>query len=143
MTENDSTPFILLVEDNPGDVQLTQIAFQDAGFDVSIQVAMDGVEAIEFLEDEEAPCPDLILLDLNLPRKNGFDVLEEIKSDSELRQLPVIVLTSSASSDDVILSYEQHANAYLTKPTNPGSFVDLIQSTGEFWIEKARMPSYS
>lgn len=133
-------PDVLLVEDNPGDVRLVQEAFREAEFEVGLHTATDGVEATEFLRDEGSPCPDLVLLDLNLPRKDGFDVLGEMKDDPELGQLPVLVLTSSTAREDVISSYERHANAYLTKPDNPESFVDLVRTVEEFWIERVRLP---
>ncbi|WP_436344477.1 response regulator [Natronorubrum sp. FCH18a] len=143
MSESNSIPDILLVEDNPGDVRLTQIAFQDAEFDVEMHIATDGIEAIDFLRDEESPCPDFILLDLNLPRRDGFDVLEEIRNDAKLKHLPVLVLTSSTANEDIISSYEQHANAYLTKPDDPESFVELVQTVEGFWIERVRLPPCS
>lgn len=140
MTVNDTEPDVLLVEDNPGDVRLTREAFRDAEFDVRMHVASDGVEAADFLRDEESPRPDLVLLDLNLPRKDGFDVLEQIRTDSKLAHLPIIVLTSSTAREDVVSSYEQCANAYLTKPDSPDSFVDMIRAVEEFWMEKVRLP---
>lgn len=143
MTENNTGPDILLVEDNPGDIRLTQEAFREAEFDVRMHIATDGIKAIDFLKDEESLCPDFVLLDLNLPRKNGFGVLEEIKDDPELKHLPVLVLTSSTAREDVISSYEQHANAYLTKPDSPESFVELAQSVEEFWVERVRLPPCS
>ncbi|WP_317175822.1 response regulator [Halomontanus rarus] len=143
MTKNKSTPAILLIEDNPGDIRLTQEAFREAEFDVRMYTATDGMKAIDFLRDEASLCPNLVLLDLNLPRKDGFEVLEEIKADPELEHLPVLVLTSSTAREDVISSYEQHANAYLTKPDSPGSFVELAQTIEEFWLERVRLPSYS
>lgn len=143
MTENNTIPDILLVEDNPGDVRLTQEAFRDAKFDVRLHIATNGDEAIEFLRDRESPCPDFILLDLNLPRRDGFDVLEEIRGDPELKQLPVLVLTSSTAREDIISSYKQHANAYLTKPDSPESFVELVQTVEEFWVERVRLPPCS
>ncbi|MFC7212551.1 response regulator [Saliphagus sp. GCM10025334] len=143
MTENDSIPHILLVEDNPGDVRLTQEAFRDAKFDARLHIAVDGIKALNFLRDEESPCPDLILLDLNLPRKDGFDVMEEIRNDPDLTHLPILVLTSSTAKEDILSSYERYANAYLTKPDNPGSFVELVQVVEEFWIGNVRFPSCS
>ncbi|MFC6766078.1 response regulator [Natrinema soli] len=143
MTENKTNPDILLVEDNPGDVRLTQEAFREAEFDVRMHIATDGIKAIDFLRSDESPCLDFVLLDLNLPRKDGLDVLEEIKGDPEMEQLPVLVLTSSTAREDVISSYEQHANAYLTKPDSPETFVDLVQAVEKFWIGRARLPSCS
>lgn len=143
MTRNNSLPDVLLVEDNPGDVRLTQEAFRDAEFDVRMHIARDGIEAIDFLKDEDSPCPDFVLLDLNLPRKDGFAVLEEIRDDPELEHLPVLVLTSSTSREDVTSCYEQHVNAYLTKPDSPDSFIELVKSVEEFWVEKVRLPPCS
>ncbi|RKD85238.1 response regulator [Halopiger aswanensis] len=140
MTENTDSDQILLVEDNPGDVRLIREAFRDAEFHAVIHTAIDGVEAIEFLTDEESPCPDLVLLDLNLPRKDGFDVLEEIRNDPELQRVPVLVLTSSTAREDVVSSYEEQANAYLTKPNNPEEFMELAQAVEEFWIDHVRLP---
>ncbi len=108
-----------------------------------MHIATDGIEAIDFLRDEESPCPDFILLDLNLPRRDGFDVLEEIRNDAKLKHLPVLVLTSSTANEDIISSYEQHANAYLTKPDDPESFVELVQTVEGFWIERVRLPPCS
>lgn len=140
VTRSNTNPDLLLVEDNPGDVRLTEEAFRDAEFDVELHVATDGIEAIDFLRDEGSPCIDLVLLDLNLPRKDGLAVLEEIKDDSDLEHLPVLVLTSSMAEEDIVSSYEQHANAYLTKPDNPESFVELVQAVEEFWVENVRLP---
>lgn len=108
-----------------------------------MHIATDGDEAIDFLEEKESPCPDLVLLDLNLPRKDGFDVLAEIRDDPELKSLPVLVLTSSTAREDIISSYEQHANAYLTKPDGPDAFVELVRAVEEFWVERVRLPPCS
>lgn len=143
MSTDNPNPDILLVEDNPGDVRLTQEAFREAEFTVKLHVAADGIEAIDFLRGEESPCPDLVLLDLNLPRKDGFDVLEVIRDDPQLEQLPVLVLTSSAAREDVVASYEQQANAFLTKPDSPQSFTELVEAVEEFWMENARLPPCS
>ncbi|QLK26524.2 response regulator [Natrinema zhouii] len=143
MTKSNTTPDILLVEDNPGDVRLTQEAFRGAKFDVRMHIASDGSEAINFLKDKESPCPDLVLLDLNLPRKDGFDVLEEMQNDSELERVPVLVLTSSTAREDIISSYKQHANAYLTKPDSPELFIELVKSVEEFWLKRVRLPPCS
>ncbi|MFC7213075.1 response regulator [Saliphagus sp. GCM10025334] len=143
VSENKSVPDILLVEDNPGDVRLTQEAFRDAKFDARLHIAVDGIEALNFLRDEESACPDLVLLDLNLPRKNGFDVMKEIRNDPDLIHLPILVLTSSTAKKDILSSYERYANAYLTKPDDPGSFIELVQIVEEFWIGNVRLPSCS
>ncbi len=135
---------ILLVEDNPGDVRLTEEAFDEGNIRNTLHVAVDGVEALDFLKNrgeyEDAPCPDIVLLDLNLPRKDGEVVLSEIRDDPELEQLPVIILTSSDAEEDVVKSYEHQANAYLTKPVDPNEFIDVIQSIKEFWLSVVRLP---
>ena len=135
---------ILLVEDNPGDVRLTQEAFREGRIENNLHVVTDGVEALEFLhrrgEYADAPRPDLVLLDLNLPRKNGDEVLAELKDDEDLRCIPVIVLTSSAAEEDVVKSYELHANAYLTKPVDPDAFIDAVQSFEQFWFSIVKLP---
>lgn len=143
MTEHQSNPDILLVEDNPGDVRLTQVAFRAADFAVELHITTDGLEAMEFLRDEELPSPDLMLLDLNLPRKDGFGVIEEIRDDRDLECLPVLVLSSSTSEEDISSCYEKQANAYLTKPDSPDSFVKLVQSIEKFWVETVRLPPCS
>lgn len=135
---------ILLVEDNPGDVRLTKEAFKDGRIENTLYVATDGVEALDFLfqrgEYADAPRPDLVLLDLNLPRKNGEEILEEIRSDSKLTSLPVIILTSSAAENDVVKSYELHANAYMTKPVDPDEFIDTVRTLERFWFSIAQLP---
>ncbi|MDS0476839.1 response regulator [Natrinema sp. 1APR25-10V2] len=140
MTKDHSTTEILLVEDNPGDVRLVHEAFRDADFDATIHTAIDGVEAIDFLMDEASPFPDFVLLDLNLPRKDGLEVLQEIRGDAKLQRLPVLVLTSSTAREDMAVCYEEQANAYLTKPTSPEEFIELVRSVEEFWIERVRLP---
>ena len=136
---------ILLVEDNPGDVRLTEEAFREGRIDNNLHVAADGVEALAFLEQrdefEDAPRPDLVLLDLNLPRMNGDELLAELKADPKLRRIPVIVLTSSAAEEDVVTSYELHANAYLTKPVDPAAFIDTVQSFERFWFSIVKLPT--
>ncbi|WP_459190943.1 response regulator [Halosimplex sp. J119] len=143
--DNSSTPAdILLVEDNPGDVRLTQEAFKEGQIHNTLHVVTDGVEATDFLyrrgDHADAPRPDVVLLDLNLPRKNGDEVLDEIRDDPELERLPVIVLTSSKAEEDVVQSYELQANAYLTKPVDPTEFIETVQSIQEFWLEVVRLP---
>ena len=136
---------ILLVEDNPGDVRLTKEAFQEAQIQNKLYVATDGIEALDFLhqrgEYADAPRPDIVLLDLNLPRKDGDEVLDEIRSDEDLACLPVVILTSSGAEEDVVRSYELQANAFLTKPVDPAAFIDLVQSFQEFWLSVVRLPS--
>lgn len=136
---------ILLVEDNPGDVRLTREAFEDGGIDNTLHVATDGVEALDFLhrrgEYEDAPRPDIVLLDLNLPRKDGDEVLDEIRDDPTLERIPVIILTSSRAEEDVARSYDLRANAFLTKPVDPSEFIGVIQSFQQFWLSIVRLPS--
>ncbi|WP_415382461.1 response regulator [Halosimplex sp. TS25] len=135
---------ILLVEDNPGDVRLTREAFRDGHIRNALHVVTDGVEALDFLRQRgdhaDAPRPDVVLLDLNLPRKNGDEVLDEIRDDPELERLPVVVLTSSKAQEDVVESYELQANAYLTKPVDPSEFIETVQSIQEFWLCVVRLP---
>ena len=135
---------ILLVEDNPGDVRLTEEAFREGHIENTLHVVTDGVEAMDFLtqrgEYEDAPRPDLVLLDLNLPRKNGETVLAEMKVDPGLRTIPVIVLTSSDAQEDVLTSYELHANAYLTKPVDPDAFIETVRSFEQFWFSIVKLP---
>ncbi|MFD1562029.1 response regulator [Haloarchaeobius amylolyticus] len=136
---------ILLVEDNPGDVRLIQEAFRTAGFEPAFHTVVDGDAALEFLREgvgsPSGPSVDLVLLDLNLPRTDGFEVLEAIKDEPELTSLPVIVLTSSEAPEDIVKSYELCANAYLTKPSNPDEFAELGQAVEAFWIDEAVLPS--
>lgn len=135
---------ILLVEDNPGDVRLTREAFKEGHINNTLHVATDGVEALEFLYQRDghadAPRPDIILLDLNLPRMNGDEVLETIQDDGDLCAIPVIVLTSSEASEDVVRSYELDANAYLTKPVDPEEFIEVVQSFQQFWLSVVKLP---
>jgi len=135
---------ILLVEDSPGDVRLTREAFRDAQAAVNLNVASDGVEAMAFLRQEGAhagaPRPDFILLDLNLPRMDGREVLAQIKQDADLKSIPTIILTTSESEADIVRSYELQANAYLTKPVQLAAFESLVSSVGDFWVTKVRLP---
>ena len=135
---------VLLVEDNPGDVRLTREAFDEAAIDVRLHVVTDGEEALSFLDQrdayDDAPRPAVVLLDLNLPKVDGLDVLETIKADTELRAIPVIVLTGSTAEEDVAESYERHTNAYLTKPVDPEEFVSLVRTFGDFWIDQVQLP---
>lgn len=135
---------VLLVEDNPGDVRLVQEAFDAVDRETRLRVATDGVEALEMLsrrrDSNTESLPDLVLLDLNLPRMDGNEVLEAIRHDPAISHLPVLILSSSAASDDVRRSYEGFANAYLTKPIDPEEFVTLIQSIETFWGDLVRLP---
>ena len=132
---------ILLVEDNAADVRLTQEAFKDARVPNRLHVARDGVEALSMLRDQTGatPRPDLILLDLNLPRKDGREVLAEIKADDALRHIPVVILTTSQAEQDVLQSYRLGANAFVTKPVEIDHFFEVIRSLEHFWLEVARL----
>jgi two-component system, chemotaxis family, response regulator Rcp1 len=135
---------ILLVEDSPADVRLTQEALRDAKIANELHVAGDGEEAMEFLQQTgryySAPRPDLILLDLNLPKKDGREVLEELKADPELRRIPVIVLTTSAAEQDIVASYDMHVNSYVTKPVDLNEFIKVVRSIEDFWLSIVRLP---
>ncbi len=140
-----STPVeILLVEDNPGDVRLTQEALKESKMLNTLSVASDGIEALEFLHRQgkfaNANRPDLILLDLNLPRKDGREVLDEIKSDDELKRIPVVVLTTSKAEEDIIRMYTRYANCYITKPIDFDQFILVIKSIEEFWLSIVKLP---
>ena len=136
---------ILLVEDNPGDVRLTQEALGEAKVRNNLAVARDGVEALSYLRQEtpfeEATRPDLVLLDLNLPRKDGREVLAEIKADPSLRRLPVVVLTTSSAEKDVLESYNLYANCYITKPVDLDQFVGIVSSIEDFWLTIVKLPN--
>jgi CheY-like chemotaxis protein len=134
---------ILLVEDNPGDVRLTKEALKDAKVRNNLHVAMDGVEALAFLRKQgkfgAAVRPDLILLDLNLPKKNGREVLEEVKRDPALQHIPIVILTTSQAEQDVLESYRLRANAYVTKPVDLDQFLKVVGSIEEFWLEIVKL----
>ena len=134
---------ILLVEDNPGDVRLTEETLKESALTHRLSTARDGVEAISFLRQEgihrDAPRPDLILLDLNLPRKDGREVLAEIKSDRRLKLIPVVVLTTSDAEQDVLRSYDLHANCYITKPVDLDEFIDTVKAVETFWLGTVRL----
>ncbi|MHC5537682.1 response regulator [Singulisphaera rosea] len=136
---------ILLVEDNIGDVRLTQEVLKEAKVMNRLSVVRDGVEAMAFLRREdahaEASRPDLILLDLNLPRKDGREVLQEIKSDPALRRIPVVVLTTSEAEEDILRSYDLHANCYISKPVELGRFIDVVRSIEDFWLTIVKLPA--
>jgi two-component system, chemotaxis family, response regulator Rcp1 len=135
---------ILLVEDNPGDVRLTIEALKEAKVRNHLSVAKDGVEALAFLRRKgsytDAVRPDLILLDLNLPRKDGREVLAEIKADASLRAIPVVILTTSRAEQDVLRSYELHANCYITKPVDLDQFITVVKSIESFWLTIVTLP---
>jgi CheY-like chemotaxis protein len=138
---------VLLVEDSPGDVRLTREAFSEANGRIVLHVAADGVEAMAFLRRQElhrhAPRPDLVLLDLNLPRMDGREVLAHIKSDSGLMTIPVVILTTSDAEADIVKSYELHANCFLGKPVQLAAFELLVKSINDFWLRTAKLPHQS
>ncbi|WP_306060542.1 response regulator [Natronococcus wangiae] len=135
---------ILLVEDNPGDVRLIQEAFKETEIEQTHQVFTNGEDALDFLlESNECSPPDLVFLDLNLPGKDGCEILETIRDDSQLERLPVIILTSSEDSDDVERCYRANANAYLTKPTDLDELVSVVKSVEQFWAEHVQLPLIS
>jgi CheY-like chemotaxis protein len=135
---------ILLAEDNPGDVKLTRKALEKGRLANNLHVVNDGIETMQFLrgegEYEGRPRPDLVLLDLNMPRKDGREVLEDIKRSPDLKRIPVVVLTSSEAEEDVLRSYELHANAYLTKPVDFSGFIDVVGKLEEFWLQVVKLP---
>jgi two-component system, chemotaxis family, response regulator Rcp1 len=135
---------ILLVEDNPGDVRLTLEAFKEGKVLNNLTVMKDGVEALDYLHRQgpyaNSPQPDLILLDLNLPRKDGREVLEIIKADERLRKIPVVVLTTSAAEEDIARAYSRHANCYITKPVDLDQFLRVIHSIESFWLSLVKLP---
>ena len=135
---------ILLVEDNPGDVRLTIEALKEGKILNEVSVVEDGIEALAFLRRagkySEASRPDLILLDLNLPKKDGREVLEEIKQDSDLKKIPVVVLTTSAAERDILRAYNLHANCYITKPVDLEQFIRVVQVIEDFWLTIVKLP---
>jgi len=136
---------VLLVEDNAGDVRLTIEALRESKVLVNLFLAGDGEEALTFLrlngDGRQAPRPDLILLDLNLPRKDGREVLAEIKADTSLRRIPVVVLTTSRAEEDVLRTYDLHANCFITKPVDLDQFIAVVRSINEFWLSVVKLPS--
>lgn len=144
--KENATPIeILLVEDSPGDVRLTQEALRDAKVQNNLHIASDGIEATAFLWRQgkyaNAPRPDLILLDLNLPKKGGREVLEEIKQDPSLKSIPVVILTTSAAEEDILRSYQLHANCYITKPVDLDQFLKVIKTIDNFWLAIVKLPT--
>ena len=135
---------ILLVENHPGDIRLTREVFSEGQLSNRLHVVEDGVEAMAFLRRAGAfatrPRPDLILLDLNLPRKDGRQVLQEIKLDEQLKVIPVVVLTTSKAEEDILRAYRLHANCYITKPIDLNEFIRVVKSIEGFWLETARLP---
>jgi len=151
---SDNSPFstpngrpieIMLVEDNPGDVRLIVEAFKEDKLRNNLDVVEDGVEALAFLRREDkyadTPRPDLILLDLNLPKKDGREVLAEIKADENLRRIPVVILTTSKAEEDILKAYNHHANCYITKPIGLEQFIKVVKSVKEFWLTIVKLPA--
>jgi chemotaxis family two-component system response regulator Rcp1 len=138
---------VLLVEDSPGDVRLTQEAFRDANESIHLHVASDGVEAMAFLSRQgihtKAPRPDIILLDLNLPKMDGREVLAHIKEDENLRTIPIVILTTSEAEVDIVKSYRLRANCYLSKPVQLDEFESLVKSISDFWLTEVKLPAKS
>ncbi len=135
----------LLVEDNPGDVRLTCEALTESKVKNNLSIVGDGLEAMAFLRREgkyaDAPRPDVILLDLNLPKKNGLEVLAEIKADSSLKRIPVVIVTSSEAEQDVLKTYDLHVNCYVNKPVDLEQFIKVVQSIETFWLTIVKLPS--
>lgn len=135
---------ILLVEDNPGDVRLVEEALRESLTTNRLHVARDGMEAMEFLQQEgrfaDAPRPSLIIMDLNLPKKTGCEVLSEVKNDSSLKYIPVLILSGSQQKRDIVECYQRHANCYITKPADLDQYMHAIRSIEEFWLRKAELP---
>jgi chemotaxis family two-component system response regulator Rcp1 len=135
---------ILLVEDNEGDARLTKEAFKENKINYRLSVARDGEDALKFLKQEaqyaNSPRPDLILLDLNLPKKNGREVLEEIKKDVNLRRIPVVILTVSQSEEDIMNSYDLYANCYISKPVDLNQFMEIVRFVKNFWLKIVKLP---
>jgi two-component system, chemotaxis family, response regulator Rcp1 len=142
--EGDMPIQVLLVEDSPGDVRLTQEAFRDANKAIQLHVVVDGVEAMAFLRHQgvhvHAPRPDLILLDLNLPKMDGREVLAHIKEDESLKLIPTVILTTSDAEADIVKSYQLQANCYLNKPVQLDAFENLVKSINDFWLTKVKLP---
>ncbi len=136
---------ILLVEDNPGDIRLVREALGECGMDHRLEVAVDGVAALEYLRREKSSLngslPDLILLDLNLPKRDGREVLMEIKGDADMRRVPVVIFSSSKAEADILSSYNHHANCYICKPLDLDAFIEVVGQIGRFWIDTVILPT--
>ncbi len=135
---------VLLVEDSPGDVRLTREALKEGKVRNNLNVVSDGVEAMEYLRRQgpyaAAPRPDIVLLDLNMPRKDGREVLAEMKADKGLRRIPVVILTTSEAEQDILRTYDLHANCYLTKPVDLDQFISIVKSVEDFWLTIVKLP---
>jgi two-component system response regulator len=135
---------ILLIEDNPGDVRLTIEALKESKIINNLNIVYDGIEAMEYLTKQgkfkDKPRPELILLDLNLPKKDGREVLAEIKANDKLKRIPVVILTTSEADEDILRTYQLHANCYITKPVNMDQFIKVVKSVGDFWFSIVRLP---
>lgn len=131
---------LLLVEDNEDDIELTKEAFSETHLKLNLHVAQDGIEALDFLRDSENPIPDLILLDLNMPRKDGRETLAELKADPHLKRIPVIILTTSDADADVLSAYDQNANSYIVKPVDFDQFLKVMHILEEFWFTIVKLP---
>ena len=144
MSTENRTMQVLLVEDNPGDIRLTREAFNEGKLKTNLSVAQDGVEAMAFLRREgkyaDAPRPDIIILDLNLPRKDGREVLSELKQDPKLRRIPVVVFTSSKAEQDILRAYDLYANCYITKPVDLEQYLFLVNNVEDFWLMVVKLP---
>jgi chemotaxis family two-component system response regulator Rcp1 len=146
MTDKGISPVdLLLVEDNPGDVRLTKVALKDAKLKINMHVVGDGMEAMAFLRRQgkyaSSPRPDLIMLDLNLPKKDGRQVLAEIKGDPDLKRIPVVIVTTSKAEEDILKTYNLHANCYVTKPLDLDQFIAVVQSIEQFWLTIVKLPN--
>ena len=145
MMEDLSVVDVLLVEDDPGDVVLIKEAFEYNKVHNALHIVSDGVQALDFLYrrdgHENAPRPDLVLLDLNLPRKDGREVLEEVKADPDLRTIPIVVLTTSEAEEDILRSYDLHANAYVTKPVDFDRFIEVVRLIDDFFVTVVKLPT--
>lgn len=137
-------PVIMLVEDNPADLRLTQEVFEEAAFDYRLLVARDGEQALAMLRGtpphSDLPLPDIVLLDLNIPRKNGLEVLRTMKQDPRLKRIPVLILSTSRAETDFMAAYDAHANAFVTKPTDWGEFAELARLIRDFWLKVVQLP---
>ena len=144
MVERSRPVEILLVEDNPGDARLTQEALREGKISNNLSHVKDGVEALSFLRREKgfegAPTPDIVLLDLNLPKKDGRQVLSEMKQDDGLKSIPVVVLTTSEAEQDILRSYELHANCYISKPVDLEKFISIVRAIEDFWLAVVKLP---